>query len=889
MKPRFLITLIVTLMLISMNPTQAAPTPNQTPEWIDALVIGDAYRIEFYHQQLQEIKTDYGLDAQHNAVQSWIDYRPWMEYPHVWTENTEFNNIAKTQQIGIGAATGFTPTDATNGAQNDSLGFSHLYNQLPEDEKWKDPTGNIVDDPYESSVTRSYSDYQVWRQYSDQDSGAVMQTQNPYWTNYLVDWSKEIIDTGSEGIMYDNVDMIFPPFYSGGFGDQTTWEGQAFTQYLSKKYTPTQLTTLRINLDTFNITDYMTTKFGLDETYPELHTMRETWQYTYPGETLQFNTHPQEIISDPIIKDWLIYQYRQMNSFTQTLTNQVKTYAAQKNQPVILSTNNYENWLPHLAVTPYFDVNYIEKNNFQLPPYSNNVATAKRGLATVNHQKPVWISEWIMNFCDAFNPYPEPDDYSNLIKIRAAETYASGAIMLVPFGSTDPDKDWPPQELVTGEERENVAPVYKWISQNQAIFKDTKPEAKTAIIYSIPTAVWNYFPAIELSYENYYNDVNGWTRALEFNQIPYDVILLGHPDIFNDTTTNEKLSKYDTLLIPGCESISTKHLDMLETISQNTTIIVDREFATHDEYWNPIEKPDWTSENTQRASTNLGLDLTESLMESKIDQDALDKLTETLENSIINTSKITITGDTNLNTLYTNTMKKQKTLILHIVNTDYSYDYKKDYITPKENLTITIYNPDYNETTIKHIKPNSETENIPITTKKGWISFNISSIDYWSIIVFEPQQPVTYTNLDLDTQTATPDQEITITLTIYNPNTDTTKHTPSILIDENQLEIETITIPGKETATITRKIQLKEGSHTISADNKEKQITIQTPEEPEIEQETEEEPEPNTDPQQKEETQKNSIPGYEKITIILAIIGWTVYQKKQSHLNIIPK
>jgi len=186
----------------------------------------------------------------------------------------------------------------------------------------------------------------------------------------------------------------------------------------------------------------------------------------------------------------------------------------------------------------------------------------------------------------------------------------------------------------------------------------------------------------------------------------------------------------------------------------------------------------------------------------------------------------------------------------------------------------------------KHIKTNTETQTIQTINKNGWITFNISSIDYWSIILFEPEQPITYTSLDLNTQTATPDQEITITLTLYNPNHDQTHHTPAIKIDGNQLEIDTITIPGRETETITKKIQLEEGSHTISTENMEKQITIQTPEEPQPEQEEEEETETTTETQEPQTTQNNAIPGYNIITITVALLVWIISQNKQGPPNL---
>jgi hypothetical protein len=161
----------------------------------------------------------------------------------------------------------------------------------------------------------------------------------------------------------------------------------------------------------------------------------------------------ESILRDPIFKEALLYWYRSAIDFVRDAAAQYKLYASQRGRDIILTSNHFFAWAPHITIAPYMDALYVETNQIRPPPYMTLSTVCKLGKASVNGSKPAWIGEWILNFANPYEPSPPPRDISNLVRLRVAEAYASGCIMLVPFGTGHPSEGWPTKRLVLGSER----------------------------------------------------------------------------------------------------------------------------------------------------------------------------------------------------------------------------------------------------------------------------------------------------------------------------------------------------------------------------------------------------------------------------------------------------
>jgi hypothetical protein len=84
---RYLLTIMVILLLMSQVVIGAglgqATSSTGGRGWQDFIVIGDALAA-FYPHMLGQLKEEYRLEALHNTVGAWMDYREWSRFPAEW-------------------------------------------------------------------------------------------------------------------------------------------------------------------------------------------------------------------------------------------------------------------------------------------------------------------------------------------------------------------------------------------------------------------------------------------------------------------------------------------------------------------------------------------------------------------------------------------------------------------------------------------------------------------------------------------------------------------------------------------------------------------------------------------------------------------------------------
>jgi regulator of replication initiation timing len=395
------------------------------------------------------------------------------------------------------------------------------------------------------------------------------------------------------------------------------------------------------------------------------------------------------------------------------------------------------------------DALYVETNQIHPPPYVTRPAVCKLGQASVNGSKPVWIGEWILNFINPFEPSPPPRDISNLVRLRVAEAYASGCIMLVPFGTGHPSEGWPTKRLVLGSERPQVAAYYRFISENRELFKGVKTKADVALIVSIPTMVWNFIPAlgIRVGDIDYQQEIFGWARALESMGIPYDILLLGMDGILS-TDSHTRLKSYSLIIAPELSHISDIHLQaILDFLRSGGRLIVGPSFGVYDEMHNPRPPARlstvFSHPNVLRTERWLGRDYQLTLENLTPSQHLFSLMKGAVETSL--TSRMVITNASQ--NVYINVLSQRwpyERLVVHLVNYDYRYDSEKDWTVPASNIGITLKIPSmFNPANVTLISPDIPSP-IPLTFQLGVgsLNFTVPSLKVWDIIVIEDRTAV---------------------------------------------------------------------------------------------------------------------------------------------------
>jgi prefoldin subunit 5 len=762
---RYLLTIMIVLLLMTQVIIGAglgqATSSTGGRGWQDFIIIGDAFSgMPFYPQMLSQLKEEYRLEALHNTVGAWIDYREWMRHPAEWDVNIA-RLIREAHNVGlpIGVAYGYHVGDSVDARYNESVGFLHYYRQLiPNEQKWHHPNGTVALDPYSVGSSRSFTGAYVVRILGDPmdierlkrlDLYSTMQPQNPYWKEFFIDWGKKAIDRGSDSFFIDSPDGIFTFFWGGGWGCTDTWEGKGLAEYLRAKLGDSTLRAMGVESpESFCLKDYLVKKYGPPRIFSNYVYFRERFKTSWPIEHVAFS-NVENILRDPIFKEALLYWYRSAIEFVRDVAAQYKLYAYQRGRDIVLTSNNYFAWIPHITLAPYMDTLYVETNQFRPPPYVTRPAVCKLGQASVNGSKSVWIGEWILNFANPYEPSPPPRDISNLVRLRVAEAYASGCIMLVPFGTGHPSEGWPTKRLVLGSERSQVAAYYRFISENRELFKGVRTMADVALLVSVPTMLWNFIPAlgIRVGDIDYQQEIFGWARALESMGIPYDVLLLGIDGILS-TDSHTRLKSYSLIIAPELSHISDIHLQaILDFLRAGGRLIVDTSFGAYDEMHNPRPSARlsaiFSHPNVLRTERWLGRDYQLTLDNLTPSQRLFSLMKNAVETSL--TSRMVITNASQ--NVYISVLSQRRPyerLIVHLVNYDYRYDSEKDWTIPASNIGITLKIPSmFDPANVTLISPDIPSP-IPLAFQigDGFLSFTVPILNVWDIIVIEDRTAV---------------------------------------------------------------------------------------------------------------------------------------------------
>jgi predicted nucleotidyltransferase/regulator of replication initiation timing len=716
---------------------------------IDILIITEKERIEV-------------LEALHNTVGAPMDYREWLRYPSEWDVNIA-RRISEAHNVGlpVGVWHSYGVADSVYARYNESVGFLHYYRQLiPNEQKWRHPNGTIALDPYSVGASRSFTGAYVVRILGDPmdierlkrlDLISTMQPQNPYWKEFFIGWGKKAIDRGSDSFFIDGLDDIFTFFHGGGWGCTDTWEGKGLAEYLRAKLGDSTLRAMGLESpESFCLKDYLVKKYGPPRIFSNYVYFREMFKTSWPIENVAFSD-VESILRDPIFKEALLYWFRSAIDFVRDVAAQYKLYAYQRGRDIILTNEHFFAWAPHITLAPYMDALFLSTNQIRPPPYVTRPAVCKLGQASVNGSKPVWIGEWILNFDNPFEPSLPPRDISNLVRLRVAEAYASGCIMLVPFGTGHPSEGWPPKRLVLGSERPHVATYYRFISENRELFKGVKTKADAALLVSVPTMVWNSIPALGLfsglPHGDYQKDVFGWARALESMGIPYDILLLGMDGILS-TDSHTRLKSYSLIIAPELSHISDIHLQaILDFLKSGGRLIVGPSFGVYDEMHNPRPPARlstvFSHPNVLRTERWLGRDYQLTLDNLTPSQHLFSLMKGAVETSL--TSRMVITNASQ--NVYISVLSQRwpyERLVVHLVNYDYRYDSEKDWTILASNIGITLKIPPmFNPANVTLISPDIPSP-IPLTFQlgDGSLNFTVPSLKVWDIIVIEDRTAV---------------------------------------------------------------------------------------------------------------------------------------------------
>jgi hypothetical protein len=591
-------------------------------------------------------------------------------------------------------------------------------------EKWTNPDGSVMADPIEGGAARNLKyeilDDPTW-------NVTVMSIHNPHYLDYVKKCLQIDIDAGFDGLSLDF--MNAPAFAWWLGGDFSPWAEHHFKQYLSKSYSEAQLSAMEVrNLDKFSLRKYV-----LDKGYVNNVT-----------------------IDDPIIKSWSKFEYTAFDEFVRAICEYARVYSRSKGKdwfPISGNIYNLRAGNPFtIMATNHFDIIWVEECEHITPPYRTSLLV-RQGWALSRSYKPVW-----QHVC--FNN-PQVArcielDYANLLGIVCAQAYSAGGVYLArrfyDVGSS------PGYSTCTiGPRSYKLITSYcRFVRENKAYFLDARPcGSAVAIAYSLPTMMMgSFYPlGVNRSWE-WDQGTMGVSHVLDREHIPFDFIVLGHPQFWDDSEALAGLPDYDILVLSNFEAMSDDQVAAVRGfVERGGSLLSFGATATRDENYSlrrtaalrDLTKPGLNvvrNGKTLHLSGNPGYSYWRNVVEERKEDPSNYKR---IRDAVASLSRGPPIIDTNAPDNVSVSLLRQadRSIQVHVVNLD--YDEEDDSIAEKDDLRIKVRIPSGFSIEGKKGKlmtpdGNGSPQHLEYTVLDGYLELEVPHLRIYSIAaIYDPK------------------------------------------------------------------------------------------------------------------------------------------------------
>lgn len=606
------------------------------------------------------------------------------------------------------------------------------YALLPAADRWTDAQGTPQDDPYASSGGQDINGSLMLTY----DGYVMMSICSPFWTDYHKRSIEYFLDSEIDAIDID-LPQVVPSaiFATGDFND---WYLKAFHQYLREQYDAQTLRSWGIaDPLTFDLKDYLLRRYVSTATANK-----------YANGQPFFTTDPlDKPLHDPIVGAWIKFSYRTLLNFHQELSAHAKQYGRKVGKPYVpyfgnlhlghpLGQLNLAN--PSVILGQVMDIIQIE--SVPAVPPLRLTTLYKVGLAMGGYRKPVWGLHQPYYGYDYEPKLPLGADrsYEKLLELYVAEAYAAGAVPEIDLGG------WPgmpsPYGLFVTEDGHSLPGVVRYldfVSEHQDIFLGARPSSEVALVYSIPTFMWHDQSLWGIGHEDQTAAFVGFARAMEESQIPYDVLILGHPEVWDDAQALESLSRYKTVVLPFVDCIDDAQLEAIKRFAEaGGNPIAVGALPVRDEDYVLRKEPALTQTNVPLGKLKFVplSTLTEyyqnSIRDAHFDPDNRKRIVSPFANA----RQVTTNASQDVGI---NIFNQGSRTIVHLVN--YAYDPETDRIEPKKNISLKIRVPAGAQLTrVESLSPDSEeTDRLGFLSEGEFTSFIVPELRIWNTITIE--------------------------------------------------------------------------------------------------------------------------------------------------------
>lgn len=271
---------------------------------------------------------------------------------------------------------------------------------------------------------------------------------------------------------------------------------------------------------------------------------------------------PQEraetLIRDPLMHEFIRFStILQVNVWRDFVKN-ARDYSLERGRPVMAYEGNQAGITGKRVLATLqsqtSDIVWIEAAVMLQPSLggarqAESTVYYKVGNASGLHKKPVRIVQ-----------YPDArfsEDVRMPFIIYGAEAYANGAVPVWAYTFSLHNKG-------------NLdVPIYQplkdfaqFVNARRELFVDRENVADTAMVLSMPSLFWRQFSSLSTDSPHYKN-FTSVARLLEDHHRPWEALVFGYPEVFDDTEVLTRLKRYRMIILPNVDAISANQVAAL--------------------------------------------------------------------------------------------------------------------------------------------------------------------------------------------------------------------------------------------------------------------------------------------------------------------------------------
>jgi len=571
--------------------------------------------------------------------------------------------------------------------------------KLPESERWMTSNGNSVISAIDLAARRFNGDPKR----NERFGSAVPTLFFDQYRDHMADAAVTFLRHGYSQVYLDNA---IAPTWRGL--DFSSWATTAFRDHLSS-LSASRLDKLGVDdPGTFDIVDHLERGgLGVDDA--------------------------RTPFEDPVAREYKRFQLRSHREYVQAYRDRIHDAFPDQSErgDVVVVGNLGMDKLDPTAVllADAFDAVYGESEQ-TVPGRKVIDRSYKLGNAAGRFDRPVVSvgsmlagGQFETSSAEGLNPSAE---YTTLQNLQLAEGFANGGMRSVSLAGWGMSSDQAVDNWVRpdGTVPAALQSFLDFCWAQKPFLTGGESAHDVALVYSLPTATWERAPLWDSWHSQHTEAVEGMADLLRRHQLPYDVVVFGLPGVWDDADQLERLSTYQTVVLPSVDAVSDAQADRIRAVLEDDVRVVatgggpstDADKQARDDvrqYLNDHAQatvvdatPGATVANDEQPRTDLAEPLTAAGRQVQLDVDG-----------VVPTVRRQDDADRT---------------VVHLVN--YDYDRTEDAVSTHEDVSLAVRAPDTDVGVGRWLSPAGRSD-LDVTTDGDQYRVTIPNLGVWGMLV----------------------------------------------------------------------------------------------------------------------------------------------------------